>query len=335
MNRRVLVYGAYGHTGRFVVADLVRRGLAPVLSGRNAAALGDLAAEFPGLDVRPATIDDLDTACRGVAAVVNCAGPFLDTGPPVATAAARAGAHYVDVTAEQAAATQVYRAAADVTEVAVVPATAFFGGLGDLLATAAMGDWPAADEVTVAIGIDRWWPTAGTRATGRRNTATRLVVAGGELVAAPAQPPSRTWAFGPPLGERTVVEAPLSEIVVLHRHLRASSISTYLAADALADLRNETTPPPTAVDARGRSAQRFVVDVEVRRGTRTRRATASGRDIYAVTAPLVGEAVQRLVKQRLLEGRAAAHGPAAPGELFDPHAFLDALTPEHLTWQHS
>ena len=78
MERNVLVYGAYGHTGRFVVTELLRRGLTPVLSGRDGARLGEMAGEFPGLEARQATVDDaksLANAVRGTGLVVNCAWP--------------------------------------------------------------------------------------------------------------------------------------------------------------------------------------------------------------------------------------------------------------------
>ena len=54
---------------------------------------------------------------------------------------------------------------------------------------------------------------------------------------------------------------------------------------------------------------------------RTRRIAASGRDIYAVTAPLVVEACVRLLSQRPRRG-----GAFAPTELFDPQDFLGALS---------
>jgi hypothetical protein len=53
---------------------------------------------------------------------------------------------------------------------------------------------------------------------------------------------------------------------------------------------------------------------------------ARGRDIYAVTAPIVVEAAVRI-----LEGRVKATGAPAAGELFDARDFLDALSPDHLT----
>jgi len=329
MDERAVVYGATGHTGRFVVAELVGRGVVPVLSGRDPAALAEVGAAFPGAEVRPAVVDDprsLDDAFRGVAAVVNCAGPFLDTAGPVAAAAVRAGAHYLDVTAEQAVVQQLYATYADGTGVAVLPATAFYGGLADLLATAATDGWDEIDDITVAIGLDRWWPTEGTRRTGRRNTAARLVVGGGRLVPAPVPAPERDWSFPGPVGTQRVVGVPFSETVAIAHHLPVRRVETFLASVALDDLRDPRTPAPEAVDPSGRSAQQFVVEVVAHRGAERRRWSATGQDIYAITAPLVGEAVERL-----LTGRSTARGAAAPGEAFDAAGFLAALDPEHLT----
>jgi hypothetical protein len=62
-----------------------------------------------------------------------------------------------------------------------------------------------------------------------------------------------------------------------------------------------------------------------RPAARQRRISAAGRDIYAVTAPLVAEAAQRLI-----DGRVKTLGAAAPGEVFDAAGFLAALSPRHL-----
>ena len=54
-----MVYGATGHTGRFVVAELLERGFTPVLSGRDGARLESLAAEWGQQPVaRPAVVED-------------------------------------------------------------------------------------------------------------------------------------------------------------------------------------------------------------------------------------------------------------------------------------
>ncbi len=90
----------------------------------------------------------------------------------------------------------------------------------------------------------------------------------------------------------------------------------------LTDLNDESTPGRETVDDLGRSGQRFVMDVRVRHGARTRRATATGNDIYAVSAPLLGEAAERILGG---ETKAGPGGAFALAELVDPPAFLEAL----------
>lgn len=321
-----MVYGATGHTGRFVVDELVRRGLTPVLASRSVERLGALAARHPTLDRRVAGVDDPDLLRRvvaGVGVVVNCAGPFLDTAVPLARAAVEAGAHYLDVTAEQSVVAALYSeldAPARIAGVTVVPAMAFYGGLADLLVTTALEGDPRADDVEIAIGLDRWWPTTGTRATGSRHTGIRQVIRGGMLAPLADPAPTTRWSYSRLLGEQPVVQLPFSEVMTINRHLDVGELRSYLNTAALDDLRDATTPPPSTADASGRSAQRFVVDVVVRRGSSTRRISGSGRDIYAVSAPIVVEGAVRL-----LDGSHHGPGALAPGEAFDAGDLLAAL----------
>ncbi|MEE1791373.1 saccharopine dehydrogenase NADP-binding domain-containing protein [Streptomyces sp. BE308] len=332
----VVVYGATGHTGRFIVAELRRRGFAVIISGRDTAQLEARAAEWPGVDVRPATVDDassLDRALAGAAAVVNCAGPFAVTGGPVVEAALRAGIPYVDVAAEieaNAAMFADYAEAARRAGVPVVPAMAFYGGLGDLLVTAAMGGWTAADEVQVAYGLSGWHPTAGTRTAGQvsheRRAGRRVRFTDGALRYHDDKASEQDWLFPEPLGRRTVIsEFTMADVVTVPSHLAVPEVRTHMAVEAARDLAGEDTPAPEAVDALGRSDQTFVVDVLVRAGGVERRATARGQDIYAITAPLVVEAVRRI-----LTGRTRTTGVASAGAMFDAPDFLRALAP-HLS----
>jgi len=332
----VVVYGATGHTGRFIVAELQRRGFATVISGRDAAQLELLAAEVGEVVVRPATVDDataLDQALAGAAAVVNCAGPFAVTGGPVVEAALRAGVPYVDVAAEIEANASVFADYADEARTAatpVVPAMAFFGGLGDLLVTAAMGDWTAADEAHVAYGLSSWHPTPGTRAAGavshQRRAGRRVRFTGGALEYHDDKPSEQDWTFPEPLGRRAVIAGfTMADVVTVPSHLAVPEVRTYMTVEAARDLADEDTPAPEPTDSLGRSDQTFVVDVMVRSGDVERRATALGQDIYAVTAPLVVEAVERI-----LAGHTRTTGLASAGAMFDAADFLRALSP-HLS----
>src|SRR5215510_14209554 len=209
-DRTVAVFGAAGHTGRFVVSELRRRGLTPILSGRDAAKLNAVAEAHPGSEARVASVDDpvsLDRAISGAAAVINCAGPFMDTAAPLIEASIRGRVHYLDVTAEQQAALDAFErfaGAARDAGVVIAPAMAFYGGLGDLLATAAMGDWPDVDEICVAVALDSWKPTRGTRLTGKRNTGRRFVFTNNKLRFL-ADPAPRMWQFPVPFGTQEVV----------------------------------------------------------------------------------------------------------------------------------
>jgi Saccharopine dehydrogenase NADP binding domain len=333
MDRPVTVFGAAGHTGRFVVSDLHRRGWTPILSGRDAGKLSAVGDVYPGSAVRVASVEDaasLDSALAGAAAVVNCAGPFVDTAEPVIEAALRAGIPYLDVTAEAAAAAAAFERHADdarAARVPVLPAMAFFGGLGDLLVTMAMEDWPDADEICVAFALDGWKPTRGTRLTGERRGGRRHVFTNGRLEVRTEPPPTGRWDFPPPFGRQDVIgELSTPDCVTISRHVRTREIKLFMNVAPIAELRDPETPPPVAVDASGRSAQTFLVDALARRRDEERRVAAWGRDIYAITAPIVVEALERV-----LDGRVQAVGVVAPGEAFDPREFLEALAPEGLT----
>jgi uncharacterized protein YbjT (DUF2867 family) len=72
--RTVAVLGAAGHTGRFVVAELLRRGLTPIAVARDASRLRAMGYAGQGVDCCEASIDDpgaLDRALAGAAAVVR------------------------------------------------------------------------------------------------------------------------------------------------------------------------------------------------------------------------------------------------------------------------
>lgn len=321
----VMVYGATGHTGRFVVAELLKRGIAVIISGRDADQLEKLAAEWGDVTVRPAAIDDaaaLDAALAGADAVINCAGPFAITGGPIVEAAIRAGIAYVDTAAEIEANVATFARTATTP---VLPAMAFFGGLGDLLATAAMGEWTSADEVHVAYGLSSWHPTPGTRVAGEvsheRRAGRRVRFRDGVLEYHDDKPSQVDWPF--PEGARAVIaEFTMADVVTIPSHLAVREVRTYMAVEAARDLGSEDTPAPQAVDADGRSDQTFVVDVVVRAGGVERRAIARGQDIYAITAPLAVEAVERI-----LAGQARTTGVASAGAMFDAVDFLHALEP--------
>lgn len=303
MGHKIAVYGASGHTGTFVLAELKSRGHTPLPFGRAQATADDPAS--------------LDRALAGADALINTAGPFATTAIPLLAAAERANIPYVDVAAEIEANLDTFTRGATIP---AVPAMAFFGGLADLLATAAMADWDKADEAHIAYGLSTWQPTTGTLTAGavssHRRNGRRVRYNNGELQYLSTPRQTRLWDF--PSAQREVIaEYSMADIVTIPTHLNIPAVTSYMtttAAKGLADADERTT------------AETFEVDVQVKRGTETRRATATGKDIYAISAPLAVEATERL-----LSGRFTTTNVASAGKMFDANNFLGSLTPNLTT----
>ena len=329
----IVVFGAAGHTGRFVTAELRRRGRPVIASGRDLDKLNSVVRNLAGCEVRPASVEQansLDRMLTGAAAVVNCAGPFADTAAPIIEAAVRAKIPYFDVASEPQTIIDVFERFDEPAKragIAVGQGLAFFGGFGDLLATAAAEDLSPIEEICIAVALDSWNPTPATRSTGRSNAGKRRFLVNGQLELLSDPPPTRDWEFPQPWGKQSVVGFPSSEVISLPRHLPVRNIQSYLNLAPIRDLRDPNTAPPSVGNDGERSAQTFLVDVIVRgeRGEQCR-AIARGRDVYAVTAPIIVEAVERVI-----DGRSAAIGAVVAGEMFDAREFLGALSPHHFT----
>ena len=83
-----MLYGAYGFTGRLLLAEAVRRGHRPVLAGRNAAKLAALATQYD-LDWLALDLDyaeRLNKTIERFTLVFHAAGPFIHTSEPMVRA---------------------------------------------------------------------------------------------------------------------------------------------------------------------------------------------------------------------------------------------------------
>lgn len=95
-----LLYGATGYTGKLIAEEAVKRGLHPVLAGRNKEKIQALAEKLE-LDFRVFELDEQTAQhLQGIDLVLHCAGPFEQTSKPMIHACLEAGAHYLDITGE-------------------------------------------------------------------------------------------------------------------------------------------------------------------------------------------------------------------------------------------
>ncbi|WP_410210190.1 saccharopine dehydrogenase family protein [Aquirhabdus sp.] len=102
MNMNFMIYGANGYTGELIAREAARRGLTPVLAGRNREQIESLAKEL-NLESRIFGLNDATQVVeniKGSQVVLHCAGPFSATSKPMMEACIKAGSHYLDITGE-------------------------------------------------------------------------------------------------------------------------------------------------------------------------------------------------------------------------------------------
>lgn len=175
MAGQVVVFGASGFTGRLVVAECVRRGLAPLLAGRSASALEALAAEHGGLPTAHADATDpagLQALLRSGDVLVTTVGPFARHGRTAVQAALAAGAHYVDSTGEAGFVREIFTefdADARSAGVTLLTAAGYDFVPGHLAGELALRAAPAARRLDVGYfltgGAGRAAASSGTRAS--------------------------------------------------------------------------------------------------------------------------------------------------------------------------
>lgn len=231
-DRRWLLYGATGYTGRLTAELASQRGLEPILAGRNAAQLKPLARQL-GAEARIFDLRDtlrLREALSGVAAVLHMAGPFSTTAGPMLDACLAAGCHYLDISGEVATFESLYahhdRAVA--AGVVLLPGVGFDVVPTDCLAAmlhAALPDASTLELGFVGLGAA---PSPGTtkgwiEGLGRSG----LVRSGGRLLEVPIGARTRRVAF--PSRETPCIAVPLADLVSAHVSTGIADIVTYLA----------------------------------------------------------------------------------------------------------
>ena len=97
-----MIYGATGYTGGLIVEEAVKKGLKPVVAGRNHEKVAAIASKYD-LPSAVFSVDDqsrTEMALSGIKAVLSVAGPFAHTAEKLTGACIMQRVHYLDVTGE-------------------------------------------------------------------------------------------------------------------------------------------------------------------------------------------------------------------------------------------
>lgn len=324
------LYGAGGVTGRLVLAAALRRGHRPTLIGRDLTKLHAI-AEPHGLPVKEARLDDpaaLANALAGRSRLLNVAGPFTVTGPPLIDAALNAGVSYADVNGELAALERLLA----LDEIARRRGIALVGGAGFGVA--------ASDGlvglVDAALGGADWLRIGVAAASAYRSPAvaqsTLAVLAGGGREVRDGQMvrrrlAARRWTPSLQDGARLAfASAPLAELAAARRVAPAKDIvagvpmpvgqaaALSLIAPLLPSLLRIPAVGRAMASAGGHAASstppaayRSRIFVEGGRGARRVIGRLEGGEGYALAAELAVLAVEAMAGSALR----GAHTPAS------------------------
>jgi short subunit dehydrogenase-like uncharacterized protein len=329
---KVLLYGVTGYTGMLVARAIAARGVPQVVAGRRRDAV-DAAARALSAESRAFGLDAPDL--RGVDAVINCAGPFARTAPPLVEAAIAAGVHYLDLAGEAPEHEAVRQRGTDAAArgVMLMPGVGFGVVPTDCAAALACRALPSAQRLTIAYetvgGASRG--TLETVLGGLDTEGFRRV--NGALVA--AQPAERVIDLDLGDGATRVATNPYrADLVSAFATTGVGDIETYATfpAPLRALMRSNARRWPivrraiNAVIARApegptekqrREGSTRVVAI-AEDGERTATALVRGPEAYEFTARAAGAIAARIAE--------AQPGYRTPSQVFGPELLASLLT---------
>lgn len=226
-----VLYGATGYTGQLIAEEAVRRGHRPLLAGRSAGKLSELAGRL-GLPFQAVPLSDAAGLralidARGV--VLHAAGPFVETSQPMVEACLATGTSYLDITGELQVFERIFSldTEARARKVALIP-----GGGFDVVPTDCLAKF-LADKVPGATRLDIAIAAIGNPSAGTAKSALGIIGEGGRvrrngaLVKWPLGKGTRRQRFL--TRERWVAPAPLADLSTGFRSTGIPNITTWMA----------------------------------------------------------------------------------------------------------
>lgn len=246
-----MIYGANGYTGELVAREAVRKGLSPILAGRNAEAVGRLAKEL-GLPSRAFPLDGPQAPqaaaaeLYGVKAVLHCAGPFVHTSRPMVAACLATGASYLDITGEISVFEKVLSQgeAARKAGVALIPGVGFDVVPSDGLAARLAAALPDATELILAFYTEGGSTSRGTLKTMIESLPhAGAVRMGGRIVPVPVAWDAREIDFGGRVGKRWAMTIPWGDVSTAYHSTGIPNIRVYSGTSPKAIRRMKRLAP--------------------------------------------------------------------------------------------
>ena len=177
MNKKWMIYGANGYTGRLIVEEARQRGLQPVLAGRNRKII-EAMAEETGFNCLVFDLEDrvaVNKAMEDISVVLHCAGPFSATSQPMIEACLENACHYLDITGEISVFANAHRQSDEArrADIVLLPGVGFDVVPTDCLAATLVKALRAATVMSLAFA------SSGRMSPGTAKTSIEGLAGGG------------------------------------------------------------------------------------------------------------------------------------------------------------
>jgi|TARA_B110000908_G_C10265459_1_gene463440 short subunit dehydrogenase-like uncharacterized protein len=168
--RKVLVYGANGYTGKLICESLAQRNIPFYMAGRS---IEKLEAAKKVIEQRHGNTVDAEFAIASnnptelrpifakVDIIINVSGPFMQIGWPIVETALEQGCHYIDTTGEQdwtAAINEKYGQAFADKELLLCPACSYMWAAGSIASEVVL-ETQGVDSLDLVYQIDHGLPS--------------------------------------------------------------------------------------------------------------------------------------------------------------------------------
>ncbi len=229
-DKKWMIYGATGYSGKLIVEKAVQAGMKPVLAGRSRNKVKALAAQY-NLPCQVFSIDMLaqsDVFITQMNLVLNCAGPFSQTAQVMMQACLKQQSHYLDITGE----IDVFELAASLDTAARDQGVVLCPGVGfDVIPTdcvAAKLKQMMPDATHLALGFD----SRSGFSPGTAKTSVEALPEGGkirengEIITVPLAAKTRKIDFGG--GEKLAMTIPWGDVSTAYHNTQIPNIEVYI-----------------------------------------------------------------------------------------------------------
>ncbi|MCS7085547.1 MAG: saccharopine dehydrogenase [Bacteroidia bacterium] len=228
-----MLYGCTGYTGGLIAAEAARRGLKPVLAGRDARKVKAAALQY-GFEWTSFPVSGFHGRLEGFDALVLAAGPFVHTYEPAAAECLRVGACYLDVTGEIPVFAALYARDAEARHAgaALIPGMGFDVVPTDCLAVYAVENFrslygASPSHLQIAVCTDGVF-SGGTLKTMLEMAALPgmgFQVKNGKIIPSPWGARVKSFSFGK--FERTAAGVPMADLLSAQKSTGAANVETY------------------------------------------------------------------------------------------------------------